>query len=200
MRPYHRSRLAPRQFYKGRSQEKHFCAGWNFSCFSAHRLEQDVLTGNHFHVGADLLAPLKPCRSSNDHHISQCCKRTHTGMGHSSHQFGSLSGITRGARTPNLGRMAAEGARFTTWYGQASCTAGRASLITGRLPIRSALSVVIGPGDPNHLHAETPTIAEFYSGISATKRMAFRACRSRGCDTTSGSSCLRPRTLGLVRN
>jgi arylsulfatase A-like enzyme len=71
-------------------------------------------------------------------------------------------GETRGAPTPNLDRMAAEGARFTTWYGQASCTAGRASFITGRIPIRSALSVVIGPGDPNHLHQETPTIAEFY--------------------------------------
>ena len=71
-------------------------------------------------------------------------------------------GETRGAPTPNLDRMAAEGVRFTTWYGQASCTAGRASLITGRIPIRSALSVVIGPADPNHLHKETPTIAEFY--------------------------------------
>jgi arylsulfatase len=71
-------------------------------------------------------------------------------------------GETRGAPTPNLDRMAAEGCRFTTWYGQASCTAGRASLITGRIPIRSALSVVIVPGDPNFLHKETPTIAEFY--------------------------------------
>ena len=71
-------------------------------------------------------------------------------------------GETRGAPTPNLDRMAAEGVRFTTWYGQASCTAGRASLMTGRIPIRSALSVVIGPGDPNYLRKETPTIAEFY--------------------------------------
>ena len=71
-------------------------------------------------------------------------------------------GETRGAPTPHLDRIAAEGARFTTWYGQASCTAGRASFITGRIPIRSALSVVIGPGDPNHLRKETPTIAEFY--------------------------------------
>ena len=71
-------------------------------------------------------------------------------------------GANRGAPTPNIDRMAAEGARFTQWYAQASCTAGRASFITGRIPIRSALSVVIGPGDPNKLHAETPTIAEFY--------------------------------------
>jgi arylsulfatase len=71
-------------------------------------------------------------------------------------------GKNRGTPTPNLDRLAAEGVRFTNWYGQASCTAGRASFMTGRIPIRSALSVVIAPGDPNHLHKETPTIAEFY--------------------------------------
>jgi arylsulfatase len=43
-----------------------------------------------------------------------------------------------------------------------SCTAGRASFITGRIPIRSALSVVVAPGDENFLHKETPTIAEFF--------------------------------------
>jgi len=58
--------------------------------------------------------------------------------------------------------MAKEGAMFTCWYGQASCTAGRASFITGRIPIRSALSIVVAPGDENHLRKETPTIAEFF--------------------------------------
>jgi len=51
---------------------------------------------------------------------------------------------------------------FTSWYGQASCTAGRASFITGRIPIRTAMSVVIVPGDENYLRKETPTIAEFF--------------------------------------
>ena len=51
---------------------------------------------------------------------------------------------------------------FTNWYGQASCTAGRASFITGRIPIRSALSIVVAPGDENALRKETPTIAEFF--------------------------------------
>ena len=55
-----------------------------------------------------------------------------------------------------------EGATFTDWYGQASCTAGRASFLTGRLPIRSALSIVVAPGDPNFLRKETPTIAKFF--------------------------------------
>ena len=65
-------------------------------------------------------------------------------------------------RTPALDRLAAEGTIFTEWYGQASCTAGRASFITGRIPVRSALSVVIAPGDPNKLRPEIPTIAEFF--------------------------------------
>ena len=51
---------------------------------------------------------------------------------------------------------------FTSWYGQASCTAGRASFMTGRIPIRSALSIVVAPGDQNSLRKETPTIAEFF--------------------------------------
>src|SRR5664279_5322704 len=71
-------------------------------------------------------------------------------------------GIDLGHPTPNIDRLAKEGAIFTSWYGQASCTAGRSSLITGRIPIRSALSVVIAPGDENGLSKTTPTIAEFF--------------------------------------
>ena len=67
----------------------------------------------------------------------------------------------RGAPTPHLDRMAAEGMRFVNYYGQASCTAGRASFITGRIPIRTALSLVLVPGDPDGLTPETPTVAEF---------------------------------------
>src|SRR5437762_963801 len=73
-----------------------------------------------------------------------------------------LGGSALGHPTPNLDRMAKEGAMFTCWYGQASCTAGRASFITGRIPIRSALSIVVAPGDENALRKETPTIAEFF--------------------------------------
>ena len=48
-------------------------------------------------------------------------------------------GIMRGAPTPHLDRLASEGMRFVNYYGQASCTAGRASFITGRIPVRTAL-------------------------------------------------------------
>jgi len=73
-----------------------------------------------------------------------------------------MGGEALGHPTPNIDALAHEGAMFTSWYGQASCTAGRASLMTGRIPIRTALSVVVAPGDENHLRAETPTIAEYF--------------------------------------
>ena len=78
--------------------------------------------------------------------------------------FGAYSngGKALGHPTPNVDQIAEEGAVFTSWYGQASCTAGRASFITGRIPIRSALSIVVAPGDENFLRKETPTIAEFF--------------------------------------
>lgn len=69
-------------------------------------------------------------------------------------------GAMRGAPTPHLDQLAAEGMRFVNYYGQASCTAGRASFITGRIPIRTSLSSVLAPGDPNGLTARTPTIAQ----------------------------------------
>jgi Sulfatase len=64
--------------------------------------------------------------------------------------FGAYSGggMFLGHPTPNIDRLANEGAVFTNWYGQASCTAGRASFLSGRIPIRSALSIVVAPGDP----------------------------------------------------
>jgi arylsulfatase A-like enzyme len=78
--------------------------------------------------------------------------------------FGAYSGggAGLGHPTPKIDQIAKEGATFTNWYGQASCTAGRASFITGRIPIRSALSIVVAPGDENRLRKETPTIGEFF--------------------------------------
>ena len=44
-----------------------------------------------------------------------------------------------GYQTPNIDRIAKEGALFTDWYGQQSCTAGRAAFITGQSPLRTGL-------------------------------------------------------------
>src|SRR5512136_2186646 len=65
-----------------------------------------------------------------------------------------------GYRTPNIDRIANEGAAFTDFYGQQSCTAGRASFITGQNPIRTGLTKVGMPGADVGLRAEDPTIAE----------------------------------------
>jgi len=64
-----------------------------------------------------------------------------------------------GYRTPNIDRLATEGALFTDWYGQQSCTAGRAAFITGQSPIRSGLTKVGLPGAPEGMKKEDPTIA-----------------------------------------
>lgn len=64
-----------------------------------------------------------------------------------------------GYKTPNIDRIAAEGALFTDWYGQQSCTAGRAAFITGQSPIRTGLTKVGLPGTPEGMKIEDPTIA-----------------------------------------
>ena len=64
-----------------------------------------------------------------------------------------------GYKTPNIDRVAKEGALFTDWYGQQSCTAGRAAFITGQSPIRTGLLKVGLPGAPEGMKKEDPTIA-----------------------------------------
>jgi len=65
-----------------------------------------------------------------------------------------------GYQTPNIDRIAKEGATFTDWYGQQSCTAGRAAFITGQNPLRTGLTKVGMPGATLGLQPEDPTIAE----------------------------------------
>jgi Sulfatase len=76
-------------------------------------------------------------------------------------------------RTPNLDRLAAEGMRFTDYYAEASCTAGRANFITGELPIRTGLTTVGQAGSTVGIPDEAPTIA------AALKSMAVREKPSR---------------------
>ena len=74
------------------------------------------------------------------------------------------SGIM-GYRTPNIDRIANEGARFTDWYGQQSCTAGRAAFLTGQSPIRTGLTKVGLPGADLGLQKEDPTVADFLKNL-----------------------------------
>src|SRR5882757_10582141 len=65
-----------------------------------------------------------------------------------------------GYKTPNIDRIAKEGALFTDWYGQQSCTAGRACFITGQSGFRTGLLKVGLPGAKEGLQARDVTIAE----------------------------------------
>ena len=66
-----------------------------------------------------------------------------------------------GGSTPNIDRIAREGALFTDYYGQQSCTAGRAAFITGQTPFRTGLLKVGLPAAKQGLQDSDPTIAEF---------------------------------------
>jgi arylsulfatase A-like enzyme len=62
-------------------------------------------------------------------------------------------------RTPNLDRLAKEGMRFTDYYAEASCTAGRAAFITGQLPIRTGMTTVGQAGADIGMPAQACTMA-----------------------------------------
>ncbi len=75
----------------------------------------------------------------------------------------NISAMNRGMmgyKTPNIDSLAQDGAMFTDWYGQQSCTAGRAAFLTGQSPIRTGLTKVGLPGAPEGLKKEDPTVAE----------------------------------------
>jgi len=69
-----------------------------------------------------------------------------------------------GYKTPNIDRIAKEGALFTDWYGQQSCTAGRACFITGQVGFRTGMLKVGLPGAKEGLQARDVTIAELLKG------------------------------------
>ena len=75
-------------------------------------------------------------------------------------------------RTPNLDRMAAEGVKFTQYYAWCYCTPSRAALLLGRLPVRSGLNRVLGPGQ----RVEYPMARPPWQRPS--RRAAMRRCAS----------------------
>src|SRR5260370_21363542 len=70
-----------------------------------------------------------------------------------------------GGRTPNIDRIANQGALFTDYYAQQSCTAGRAAFILGQTPFRTGLLAVGLPGSLLGLQKEDPTIAELLKPV-----------------------------------
>src|SRR6266851_2535688 len=77
--------------------------------------------------------------------------------------YWNISAYNRGMmgyRTPNIDRIASEGALLTDYYGQQSCTAGRAAFITGQSPMRTGLLKVGLPGAKEGLSEKDPTLAD----------------------------------------
>lgn len=72
----------------------------------------------------------------------------------SAYSFGVM-----GYRTPNIDKIASEGMKFTDYYAEQSCTAGRSSFLTGQTPLRTGLSKVGVPGAPQGLQASNVTLA-----------------------------------------
>lgn len=85
--------------------------------------------------------------------------------------YGNISAYNQGMlgyNTPNIDRIAQEGALFTAYYAQQSCTAGRSTFITGQMPIRTGLTKVGLPGAEQGLQPQDITMA------TALKDMATR--------------------------
>ena len=75
-----------------------------------------------------------------------------------------------GYKTPNIDRLAKEGMIFTDYYAEQSCTAGRASFITGQHGLRTGLTKVGLPGATLGLQKEDPTIAEMLKPLGLCHR------------------------------
>ena len=73
-----------------------------------------------------------------------------------------------GYQTPNIDRIAKEGAMFTDWYAQQSCTAGRAAFILGQHPFRTGLLTIGMPGSKQGIQDNQPTIAELLKPLGYT--------------------------------
>src|SRR5215831_4120422 len=100
-----------------------------------------------------------------------------------------------GYRTPNIDRIGREGAVFTDWYGQQSCTAGRAAFITGQSPIRTGLTKVGLPGAELGLGPLDPSVADVLKTFGyatgqfgrTTWATATSICRRRTASTSSSA-------------
>ena len=89
-------------------------------------------------------------------------------------------GTAVGSPTPNLDRAARAGLLLTSTYSQPTCSPTRASLLTGRLPMRHGLLRPPGPGDPGGLEGEI-TVANILNDAGYTTTGAFaRACLAHG--------------------
>jgi len=76
------------------------------------------------------------------------------------HNISAYNHAIMGSRTPNIDRIAREGALFTDAYGGQSCTAGRTAFMLGQHPFRTGLLTIGMLGSDHGIPAWTPTIAD----------------------------------------
>ena len=84
------------------------------------------------------------------------------------HNISAYNHGIMGYRTPNIDRLAREGALFTDAYGEQSCTAGRAAFILGQHPFRTGLLTIGMPGSPHGIMDWMPTIADLLKPLGYT--------------------------------
>lgn len=125
---------------------------------------RNILLGGTALVTAATLAPEAPAQPGSQTRAGASAKLPNILV-----IFGDDIGISQisaymmglmGYRTPNIDRIAAEGAIFTDSYGQQSCTAGRASFILGQESFRTGLLTIGMPGDSHGITDWMPTIAD----------------------------------------
>ncbi len=113
--------------------------------------------------------------------------------------YWNISAYNRGMmgyRTPNIDRIANEGAIFTDYYGQQSCTAGRSAFITGQSPLRTGLLKVGLPAAKEGLSAMDATIAEllkpqgYVTGQFGKIILAIATNFFRRCTASTNSSAI----------
>jgi arylsulfatase len=84
------------------------------------------------------------------------------------HNISAYNRGIMGYRTPNIDRIAKEGALFTDAYGEQSCTAGRAAFILGQHPFRTGLLTIGMPGSPHGIPDWAPTVADLLKPLGYT--------------------------------
>ena len=114
------------------------------------------------------------------------------------HNISAYNHGVMGYQTPNIDRIAKEGALFTDAYAQQSCTAGRASFILGQHPFRTGLLTIGMPGSPHGIPDWAPTTADllkeqgYARGSSArtTSATGTRTCRPCTGSTSSTATSI----------
>ena len=100
--------------------------------------------------------------------------------------------------TPNIDRIGNEGALFTDYYAEQSCTSGRNAFFTGMHPLRTGMIPPQLPGSPSYLRPGTPALVSSYT-ISATTLASSarttwattrRHCRRRMAFRSSGATSI----------